>query len=550
MELEALTHISSSTSSSSQASALRRSGRSATVAGAVSQVYHQLRHWVFTLFAAVNSCPASSTSPVTAVALLSIEGLQCIWFAISPDQRFPWHPEYISWLLQLVKIVRFDSYVNDGVTTGHLEAIIIIFVMCLLVLAMGCYLVYQLERLKRLSSTSTSRSGMLHQSGSSGGAAGNGLPGLGTAVFNLPQRGGQGQKNHSSDMVQEFARQSTLLAVFTLALKLSSTVLFMPTVVILITPLRWYTSSSALLLKHSDSTLNTDLKIGLGLCALLVFLTMCGSFIVFKWPRNLVIPALCDGAATGSRQASLQALEGITRKADGQCDALERPHSRCLLLQQILRLGLTVAYTITTSHSTQSQWALCLFFVSTCVINVMCCMWYMPFRAFAIVRLQLSVHGANLWSAIGLALTLLYNNDQQAVGAMILFFGAPLVVQVLFLLAHSRRAAVLLQPCDGEGAPTDPYLAELQLRLRLEEVLSTCQDGAAGSSMELASGLTDKFANSADGMVSRWFAHSSLMTLYWPAIAFTASQMSRNKPSLAPTTPRARYPATCRKVDN
>jgi len=221
---------------------------------------------------------------------------------------------------------------------------------------------------------------------------------------------------------------------------------------------------------------------------------------VLKWPRNLVIPALCGGAATGPRQAAVAALEGLNVQADRQYDALDRPHSRFMLLQQVLRLALTVMFAIITSTAIETHWALCLFFVASCALNLICCLWYMPFRVFAIVRLQLCLHGASLWSALGLVLTLLYNDDQQVVGAMITFFGTPLVVQVLFLLATSRRTSVLQQPYEGQGAPTDPYLAELQLRLCLEMIINNCTETAAGSSMGLADLHTSKTSMHADAL--------------------------------------------------
>ena len=374
MDLEALTHFSGS-SSGSQSSTLKRNARANTVAGLAFHLYQRLRHYVFTLFAAVNSCPAAATSSAMAVVLLSIETLQTFWFALSTVQHFPWNSEYISWLLQIVKIVRFDIYINGDKSMGHLAAIIVVFVFCLLMLTTGAFLVYQLQQLNRSPTASRGRS---EQAGGLAGPEGAGLSAQGSSIFDLSQRGGRHQRGQASSTVQDFARLSTLLSVFTMALKMASTVLFMPIIAILATPLRSFTSSS-LLSASSESSVEVNAKIALGLCGIVMFLPLAAAFTVLKWPRNLVIPALCGGAATGPRQAAVAALEGLNVQADRQYDALDRPHSRFMLLQQVLRLALTVMFAIITSTAIETHWALCLFFVASCALNLICCLWYMPF---------------------------------------------------------------------------------------------------------------------------------------------------------------------------
>ena len=481
MELDGLSHTTASADSSKQS---RRHGiNGGSVVNLLQQAGLTCRHYWFLLFAAVNSSPAAATDTVTAVIACVIQTLQVLWFAFSTAHQFPWNSTYVDFLIQLIKVTRFDLFIDGSgadSTNGTLAAVALSAISAWILAALASIVIYQLyvlgtasERSLRRSRAGSAIAVQSLESNTSSLRSDGQASAQTSRIFDFSMRsslhdasrstGGQG--GTSVDVVH-FAAHSTTLSVFTALLKWCSTVLLMPMVALLIAPLRMFAFTT---LTSTDSGALEYTKVIIGLAGLLALLPLVLSYHTFRWPRLLRLPNSALSIAANAQPSAVKPSD----VASGVNDALAVANTRFNLLFTLMNASLTAIYTLTPATSAMTRWVLCSLFLTSSVIKLALTYRYMPHYNFSMVRLHAATQAVLCWAGFALTITLMYHDASQVAGALLFWTGSPLVAAVVVLLVTQRRSNLLQYARDARCSKdkiTDEHVAELVVRVMLSEL--------------------------------------------------------------------------------
>ena len=478
--------ISSSASSSSGAYFVKHDK---SVVAQVSQAVSSARENAFALFAAVNLSDASVIGPRLATCMILIQTLQWLWFALATTVAYPWTNAYVSWLVAICKVARFDLFITDeDASPVPLPVTIVLLAVIAALWAMAVALCKNLRQLAAREANGTTSSSSRSSIGSSHTLASS-------ATF-------VEDDSNSEHTVRAYASRSWLLYIFSTVLQLSATVLFMPVTALLAGTLRCSAQET-----NCHSGMHVA-GIVIGLMSLVLWLPLCFCFVAFKFPRSIHIESMSEeaatlgiSAATGNKMDSSYNAFAVKPSNSSAVDYTATAHNRVALFYQLSCALLAGTYAIVVSTSTVTQWALAATLTALATVNLVANVWYMPYLKAGYQAAQIASFTTVVWSGFCLIIALIYSNEEQVVGSVLLLLGAPIVI-CLGQMVHFRRKMNLIRL--SLSAIDNPLLIEVRVRLLQQTVESTgASTDTLGDDDPLSTSATASKSSSTEIAVSR-----------------------------------------------
>lgn len=388
----------------------------------------------FAVYNAIHYNDLAAVTPFVATVIFLVEFLQMLSFPLLEVFSFPWHHAYASWLQAITRIARLDVLISGESVTA--EAPVAAFVVVAAFTFIWLLDVIVCAVLLRRQNHPD------HQAQE--------IPSAGLDVTGPQLTLGQLQ----AAARREFLTSSILLWSLRVFGNFASTVGFIPMVGILLLPLRCELGGTC---THKGAE-NAVLAV-IGVCCAIVFSLLAFASVAFYVHRN---------SAAVSKYSVFDRLKNKSATdATNSRSAYSRSHSRFEILYLFVRLVLITIFTVISVDSANVHWALCIIFAVAATILAVAFTAFLPYHNQAVCGLRVILNWLLMLAALCLVLTILYNDEDQPLSAMMLFLGSPFTVALALFTVSWRRQSVMMLD-DNAVLSQGEFAVEVKCRLYLE----------------------------------------------------------------------------------
>ena len=407
----------------------------------VQSVMHGIRDSLFATYRELNRDGATAHRSIgvrLGAALLIIQALQVLSFAILPVFSFPWSSSYIAWLRSVALWVRIDVVIVGDSLTQQAPAALV-HVLAALVLTWLCGFIATSIMLQRQRKESACRSGTR----------------------------GSASDDPSSKQKAAPRRLTVHLDLMRWAASLATSIALIPMLGLLLSPLRCLLHSSAqdasrAALQPACASESVAAAVT-GAIAATVLVLLCLGHTIFYMARQ--------GGAAQTVPLALQSSDQQVLLASNRQSAFARSHSRTELVVLCLRVALTVVFTLTPADTGSVHWALCAVYVGAVSLCAFVLTSTMPNHHHIVCQLNIVLSWLLVLSGVALVLTLAYDDPKVPVGVMVLYMGAPACAALAVLASRHIQQSLLLSP-ESAALQQSELVIDLKVRLMLQEMSS------------------------------------------------------------------------------